>query len=84
MTHAFLEDVEFGKSPFDTMSQTSDLLSCATIEDALYIEPKLKILELLFETLPNHTQAGEIKGKLVDALIDNHRIKDSLQNGIRL
>ena len=58
--------------------------ACAIVEDAINIEPKLKTLESLFETLPNHTEAGEIKGKLVDGLIDNYRIKDSLQNGMRL
>jgi hypothetical protein len=59
--------------------------ACTTIEDAIGIKPKLKALEALFErsNLQNTTIAeDETKKKLIDIVIDNHKIKDSLQNQV--
>jgi hypothetical protein len=59
--------------------------ACTTVEDAIGIKPKLKALESLFERsgLQNTTIAeDEIKKKLIDTVIDNHKIKDSLQNQV--
>ena len=60
--------------------------ACTTIEDAINIKPKLKALDSLLETfrLQNTTKADEIKKRLTDALIDNHKLNDSLKNRIRL
>ena len=59
--------------------------ACTTIEDAIGIKPKLKALESLFERsdLQNTTIAeDETKKKLIDTVIDNHKVKDSLQNRV--
>jgi hypothetical protein len=59
--------------------------ACTTVEDAIGIKPKLKALESLFErsSLQNTTIAeDETKKKLIDTVIDNHKIKDSLQNQV--
>jgi hypothetical protein len=59
--------------------------ACTTIEDAIGLKPKLKALEALFErsNLQNTTIAeDETKKKLIDTVIDNHKIKDSLQNQV--
>ena len=59
--------------------------ACITIEDAINIKPKLKALDSLLETshLQNTAEADEIKKRLIDALVDNQRLNDSLQNGLR-
>jgi hypothetical protein len=55
--------------------------ACITIEDAINIKPKHSLLET--SHLQNTAEADEIKKKLIDALVDNQRLNDSLQNGIR-
>ena len=51
-----------------------------TIENAINIKPKLKALASLLETshLQNTPEADEIKKRLIDALIDNHKLNDCL------
>jgi hypothetical protein len=55
--------------------------ACTTIEDAISIKPKLKALDSLLETsnLQETREADEIKKRLTDALIENHKLNDSLQ-----
>ena len=59
--------------------------ACTTIEDAINIKPKLKALDSLLEIshLQNTIEADEIKKRLTDTLIDNHKLNDCLQNRIR-
>ena len=59
--------------------------ACTTIEDAINIKPKLKALDSLLEIshLQDTTEADEIKKRLTDTLIDNHKLNDCLQNRIR-
>lgn len=54
--------------------------ACITIENAINIKPKLKALDSLLETshLQNTPEADEIKKRLTDALIDNHKLNDCL------
>ena len=54
--------------------------ACITIENAINIKPKLKALDSLLETshLQNTPEADEIKKRLTDALIDNHKLNDWL------
>ena len=54
--------------------------ACTTIEDAISIKPKLKALDSLLETshLQDTREADEIKKRLTDALIDNHKLNDCL------
>ena len=59
--------------------------ACTTIEDAINIKPKLKALDSLLEIshLQDTIEADEIKKRLTDTLIDNHKLNDCLQNRIR-
>jgi hypothetical protein len=59
--------------------------ACTTIEDAINIKPKLKALDSLLEIshLQDTIETEEIKKRLTDTLIDNHKLNDCLQNRIR-
>jgi hypothetical protein len=59
--------------------------ACTTIEDAINIKPKLKALDSLLEIshLQDTTEADEIKKRLTDTLIDNHKLNDCLKNRIQ-
>ena len=54
--------------------------ACITIENAINIKPKLKALDSLLETshLQNNPEPDEIKKRLTDASIDNHKLNDCL------
>jgi hypothetical protein len=54
--------------------------ACSAIEDAVYFNPKLKVLDSLLETVQNNLETDETKARLIDVLIDNHRLKDKLRN----
>ena len=55
--------------------------ACATLKDAINDKPKLQALESLFERSnlqQNNAIAEETKRKLIDTVIDNHKVKDCL------
>lgn len=59
--------------------------ACLTIEYAINNIPKLRALESLFERYNLQdiaTANDETKNKLIDTLIDNHKVKDCLQDRV--
>jgi|ERR671919_1034664 hypothetical protein len=56
--------------------------ACATLKDAINDRPKLQALESLFERSNlqqnNAIAEDETKRKLIDTVIDNHKVKDCL------
>jgi hypothetical protein len=59
--------------------------ACLTIEYAINNRPKLRALESLLERYNLQdiaTANDETKNKLINTLIDNHKVKDSLQDRV--